>query len=404
MNVNGKLTWAGLLLFSLLLRPIPGGAQLLFSTNNGVITITGCSSGFRGVLAIPAQTNNFPVTSIRSGSLQNQSSLTSVLIPNSVTNIGSGAFRSCYGLTNVVIGSGVTNIGPDAFANCRALKDFKVDAANQYFMGTNGALFNHAQTVLLQYGGGVRGSYVIPNSVASIAILAFDGCTFLTSLAIPASVTNIGGEAFQYCTSLTNLTVAAGNPAFSSRNGVLFNQNQTWLVDFPTGRDGAYTIPGGVTHIGSYAFAYSRLDTVTIPGSASSAGDYAFLFAMLRNVYFLGDAPGPDFGGSAFDYDLATVWYLPGTAGWGATFQGMPAVLWLPQLVFGGSPWGTGSNSFGLNLTWADGSVVVVEACTHLGSATWSAVATNTLTGGSGWFSDPQWTNYPNRFYRLRAP
>ncbi len=404
MKLFWKRSWVGILFFGLLLRPVPGAAQLLFTTNNGGITITGCSSGFGGLLAIPAQTNNFPVTSIRSGALQNQNGLTSVLIPNSVTNIGSGAFQGCYSLTNVGIGSGVTTIGPDAFANCRALKVFNVDPANKYFIGTNGVLFNHAQTVLLQYGGGVRGSYVIPNSVASIAMLAFDGCTFLTSLTIPATVTNIGGEAFHYCISLTNLTVAAGNPAFASLSGVLFNQKQTQLVDFPTGRSGAYTIPGGVTNIGSYAFAYSRLDTVTIPASASSAGDYAFLFSTLRTVYFLGDAPGPDFAGSAFDYDLATVWYLPGTAGWGATFQGMPAVLWLPQLAFGGSPGGTGSNSFGWNLTWVDGSVVVVEACPLLGSAHWTAVATNTLTGGTGWFSDPQWTHYPTRFYRVRSP
>jgi len=31
-------------------------------------------------------------------------------------------------------------------------------------------------------------------------------------------------------------------------------------------------------------------------------------------------------------------------------------------------------------------------------------LATNTFTGGSSYFSDPQWTNYPARFYRLRAP
>ena len=30
--------------------------------------------------------------------------------------------------------------------------------------------------------------------------------------------------------------------------------------------------------------------------------------------------------------------------------------------------------------------------------------ATNTLTGGTAYFGDPQWTNYPGRFYRLRSP
>ena len=33
----------------------------------------------------------------------------------------------------------------------------------------------------------------------------------------------------------------------------------------------------------------------------------------------------------------------------------------------------------------------------------WSALGTNTLTSSAD-FSDPQWTNYPARFYRLRSP
>ena len=48
--------------------------------------------------------------------------------------------------------------------------------------------------------------------------------------------------------------------------------------------------------------------------------------------------------------------------------------------------------------------VIVVEACTDLANPTWSPLATNTLTGGSFYFSDPQWANHPSRFYRLRSP
>jgi hypothetical protein len=31
-------------------------------------------------------------------------------------------------------------------------------------------------------------------------------------------------------------------------------------------------------------------------------------------------------------------------------------------------------------------------------------VQTNTLTGGAAYFSDPQWTDYPVRFYRIGSP
>jgi len=45
-----------------------------------------------------------------------------------------------------------------------------------------------------------------------------------------------------------------------------------------------------------------------------------------------------------------------------------------------------------------------VEACTDLAHPTWYPVQTITLTGGSSYFSDAQWKNYPCRYYRLRLP
>jgi hypothetical protein len=47
--------------------------------------------------------------------------------------------------------------------------------------------------------------------------------------------------------------------------------------------------------------------------------------------------------------------------------------------------------------------VIVVEACTNLANPIWLSLSTNILTGDSSYFSDPQWTNYPGRFYRLRS-
>jgi hypothetical protein len=61
-------------------------------------------------------------------------------------------------------------------------------------------------------------------------------------------------------------------------------------------------------------------------------------------------------------------------------------------------------NQFGFNIKWASGMVVVVEACTDLANPVWSPVGTNMLTNGSSYFTDPQWTNYSARLYRLRSP
>ena len=102
----------------------------------------------------------------------------------------------------------------------------------------------------------------------------------------------------------------------------------------------------------------------------------------------------------------ATVYYLPGTTGWGTTFGGRPTALWFlpnPLILNNGPSFGVQTNGFGFIISWATNTSVVVEACTNLANPVWSPVSTNTLTDGSSYFSDPQWTNYPDRFYRVTS-
>ena len=219
----------------------------------------------------------------------------------------------------------------------------------------------------------------------------------------PYSVTGIGAGAFNDCTSLTAITVDATNSVYSSVAGVLFNKSQTTLIQCPGGKAGSYSIPNGVTSIGSAAFEYcASLTSVTIPNSVTSIGDGAFMnCTSLTGVYFQGNAP--NLGSSVFDRDNnATVYYLPGTTGWGTMFGGRPT--WNPQVQTGGANFGVRTNRFGFTVTGNSNLVIVVEACTNLANHTWSPVGTNTLTGGSSYFSDPRWTNYTRRFYRLRSP
>jgi hypothetical protein len=98
---------------------------------------------------------------------------------------------------------------------------------------------------------------------------------------------------------------------------------------------------------------------------------------------------------------------LPGTTGWGTTLGGCATALWsLPNpMILSFEPnFGVRTNRFGFTISWANKNSVVVEACSNLAQTVWSPIATNKLTGGSSYFSDSQWTNYPGRFYRLRSP
>jgi hypothetical protein len=86
---------------------------------------------------------------------------------------------------------------------------------------------------------------------------------------------------------------------------------------------------------------------------------------------------------------LRLLYYLPGTTGWYTPFGGVPAMLWNPQV----QSFGVRTNQFGVTITGSTNLVIVVEACTNLANSPWFPAGTNTLTGGSSYFSDPNWTN-----------
>jgi len=65
---------------------------------------------------------------------------------------------------------------------------------------------------------------------------------------------------------------------------------------------------------------------------------------------------------------------------------------------------GVKPGGFGFTLNGVINQTIVVEASTNLGNPVWIPVGTNTLTGGSSYFSDPEWTNHPARFYRAVTP
>jgi hypothetical protein len=293
------------------------------------------------------------------------------------------------------------------FCACLVLSTAPV-AAQTFTQGDYTYTVEDGTTTITSFNPLYSGALSITNTldgypVTSIDYYAFSDCTGLTSVMIPDSVTNIGDYAFYCCSGLVAITVDPLNPAYSSTNGVLFNKSQTTLIQYPGGKTGTYVIPDSVTSIGSYAFSYcTGLDNVVIPNSVTSITSVSFMYCKgLAGLYFKGNAPSFGMGGSRSLSGV--IYYLPGSSGWDGRFLGKTPILWDPQ-VQGGDGFGMKENHFGFTITNVGSPVVVVEACTNLSSSVWTPVSTNTLTGGSSVFSDPNWTNYPARFYRFNMP
>jgi hypothetical protein len=441
-----------------------GADAFAYCTNlTGVVISTNVTSlgieSFRNCINLTNVIIPNGVTTIGGGAFAWCASLGSVTIPGSVTYIDRFAFYFCTSLTEVHFQGNAPGVYSDPFFG--APNEFAEDSATAFFLpGTTGWDTNFAGlpvwssyfatndgTITVSGYAGLGGAVTVPSTVyglpvARIGTNTFAGNGSVTSVTIPGSVTNIEDGAFEFCTNLTTLYFQGSPPGVGqsvfdgSTNAIVFflpdvpgwgsafdgltawelypfsytTTNGAITITGYTGNRAAVVIPGAVTGlpvtgIAIDAFAYNTgLTSVTIPGSVTNLGSVAFQWCTnLKGAYFEGNALSVAYS-DAFDHDTnVVVYYLPGTTGWGTTFEGHPAVPWLPQTQAAAASFGSGPKQFGFNIQWARGQTVVVEACTNFLNPNWQPVQTNTLTTGSVYFCDPQCTNYPGRYYRLRS-
>jgi hypothetical protein len=119
-----------------------------------------------------------------------------------VTSVGKNAFRK-MDIVSVTIPNSVTSIDVGAFRGCSSLTDVTIPNS---VTSIGDRAFNGCKSLT---------NITIPNKVTSIGLGAFGFCTSLASITIPDSVTTIRGSSFAVCTSLASVTfrgtIASGN-------------------------------------------------------------------------------------------------------------------------------------------------------------------------------------------------
>jgi len=338
-----------LLLLLFVLLSAAGHAQTTGTTSDGFVYLAAANkqvsiTGYTGTATVLTVTGtisvsgtNLPVTSIGESAFTSNSNLTSVTIPEGITSIESAAFLGCQNLGTITIPSTVTNIVSNALRNCLALTAISMPTPSSKYSTLNGVLFNRSRNTLIQFATGLTGSYTIPSTVTTLGTYAFASCSLtditipssvitigdnvfngsrLPTIKIPSSVASIGNSAF-YSSSLLSITMPTPNAVYSAVGGVLFNANQTTLIQFPAGMAGTYAVPNRVTSIAQYAFTGANdLTGVLISSSVSSIGTHAFSDCInLTAATFAGNAPS--MGGGVFNNVSKnfTVYYVSGATG-----------------------------------------------------------------------------------------
>jgi len=301
------------------------------------VTITGYT-GTNGLANVPPVIDGMPVVSIGDYVFSNYPSLTSVIIPDCVSGIGTGAFFNCLNLSSISLPTNtpLTTIRFRSFQNCSSLGAITIPASvtniEAYaFMGCLGLT-----------------NVVFPESLTSLHDLSFFSCSSLTNVFIPASVSFIGTGVFANNDHLLTIVVSPSNQFYSSTNDMLFNKSQTTLIQCPSNKKNALSIPPNVVNVGDFAFgSCSSLTDMIIPNCVTNIGQYAFYSCsslanmvipasvvniglnafswstFLTSIYFKGNPPAIAL--PVFDWDNAlTVYYYPWTTGWASYFGGRP--------------------------------------------------------------------------------
>ncbi len=179
------------------------------------------------------------------------SGLTEISIPKEIETIANQAFYKCEALKKIDFSDGVKEIKEAAFSYCSALEEI------------------HLSKVLTKIGKE-----------------AFYACSSLTEITLPKKLINIGEDAFGACKALKEIKVEAGNAAFTSIDGVLFNKEKTTLLTFPFANTANYQVPVGTTKIAPSAFSEcNKLASIQFPNTLIEIGSEAFYKCLkLENI------------------------------------------------------------------------------------------------------------------------
>ena len=253
------------------------------------------SSAFSGCTSLAKVKLSNNLTIIEAGTFRDCTSLTEILIPDSVAEIGKFAFSGCTSLSKVKLSNNLTIIEEGTFCDCTSLKEivipdsvteirgewYEYDRHSSAFSGcTSLAKVKLSNNLTIIEAGTFRDctsltEIVIPDSVTEIGGHAFSGCTSLTEIVIPDSVTSIGWCAFSGCTSLSKVKLS--NSLMIIEEGTFSDCTSLKEIVIP---DSVTEIRGKLEgyyqyYVGAFSGCTS-LAEIVIPDSVTSIGWCAF--------------------------------------------------------------------------------------------------------------------------------
>lgn len=180
--------------------------------------------------------------------------LTTVRMSKNLEAINISAFDGCVELADAVLPNSLTTIGERAFAGCKSLKHIRIPSSCYRGITENGTAYYPAANSAFAHSG--IETLVLEDGIEYIPKSAFSN-TNLKEVIIPGSVQFIRDDAFYGCESLVKITLSEG-----------------------------------ITTIARTAFSNTGIIEITIPSSVVDMTGAVFnLMPALQKVYFEGNVP-----------------------------------------------------------------------------------------------------------------
>lgn len=159
----------------------------------------------------------------------NNTSITYIVVPESVTYIGANCFSDCTSLKTIKIPDSVTEVKGSCFSGCTSLENV-----------------------------------ILPSGCTNIAGAAFSGCTSLKTITLPSTLNGLGSYAFADCSSLKEIysyrysyvsIYEPGSP-IDTGNKPFLNVGLNGILHYPAGSNyySYYWMPNREGYLGYYGW------------------------------------------------------------------------------------------------------------------------------------------------------
>lgn len=237
--------------------------------DDGSIGILGYLGGNK-IITVPEKIDNAKVTDIENSAFEN-STLTGVVLPETINHIGDRAFYGCEALTSLTIPETVKTVGKDAFIivknGAHSFIPWVYSRDDSYVVIGDGILIAYIgiapkdmeipeevrHICRFYFSGSSITSLKLPKKLRSIGDSAFEDFSAITTLNFPDTLKEIGNRAFYNCKSLTKLSIPAACKTVANEAFACCPKIKTVKI-------------AGAQSIGKEAFAYCMsLSSVTLP-------------------------------------------------------------------------------------------------------------------------------------------